>query len=220
MKIKPISTLFFSLFALLLLAQQPTDTAKVKKWKYQPNFMIGVDVLNAGVGFFSDRKVYQGFISSRISRNTHAVADLGYEKNIYEKNNYDATVNGMFLKLGAVYMLASDAENAFNGFYAGGKVGGSLYQQEYFAVPVRGFEGGDYTEAFPESSQSSFWLEASIGGRVQIFDSPFFIDVNMQPRYLVYTTRQDDIFPMIVPGFGKSSNKFNMGFSWNIAYRF
>jgi len=25
---------------------------------------------------------------------------------------------------------------------------------------------------------------------------------------------------MIVPGFGKSSAKFNMGFSWNIAYKF
>ena len=220
MKIKHIYTLFFSIFAVLLFAQQPADSVRVKKWKYEPNFMIGADVLNAGVGFFSDRKVYQGFISSRISRYAHAVADLGYEKNIYEKNSYDAEASGMFLKLGGVYMLASDAENAFNGFYAGGKLAGALYKQEYFAVPVRGFEGGDYTESFPRTSQSSFWLEASIGGRVQLFDSSFFIDVNVQPRYLLYTTRQEDIFPMIVPGFGKSSSRFNMGFSWNIAYKF
>ena len=26
--------------------------------------------------------------------------------------------------------------------------------------------------------------------------------------------------PMIVPGFGKSSTKFNVGFSWNLAYQF
>jgi hypothetical protein len=25
---------------------------------------------------------------------------------------------------------------------------------------------------------------------------------------------------MIVPGFGKSSTKFNVGFSWNLAYQF
>jgi len=219
MKIKPIFTLFFSFLFLLNFAQEkPNDT--IKKWKYEPNFMIGIDVLNTGISFFSDRKLYQGFVSTRIRKNIHAVAEAGFEKNIYQKNNFDAEASGAFLKLGAVYMLAQDSENPFNGFYGGGKIAGSMYKQEYFAVPVRGFEGGDYTESFPESSQSSYWLEASIGGRVQLFESNFFIDVNVQPRYLVFTTKQEDIYPMIVPGFGKSSTKFNVGFAWNIAYRF
>jgi len=219
MKIKHIFTLFFS-FLFLLNFGQKKESDTIKKWKYEPNFMVGIDVLNSGLSFFSDRKLYQGFVSTRIKKNIHAVAEAGFEKNIYRKNNYDAEASGAFLKLGAFYMLAQDSENPFNGFYAGGKIAGSMYKQEYFAVPIRGFEGGDYTEAFPGSSQSSYWLEAAIGGRVQLFESNFFIDVNVQPRYLVFTTKQDDIFPMIVPGFGKSSTKFNVGFAWNIAYRF
>jgi hypothetical protein len=188
--------------------------------KYKPNFMVGLDVLNTGVGFFSDRKLYQGFISSKIRGNVQAIAEAGFEKNIYQKNGYDAKVNGPFVKLGAFYMLAKDAENEFNGFYAGGKAAGSFYNQEYMAVPVRGFGGSNSSEAFPSSSQSSFWLEGTIGGRVQLFNSNFYIDVNLQPRYLVYTSKQDDISPMIVPGFGRSSSKFNMGFAWNVAYKF
>lgn len=182
--------------------------------------MVGFDVLNAGIGAFSERKLFQGFVSSRIKKNLHAVLDAGFEKNIYRKNGYDASVNGPFLKIGAFYMLANDKENPFNGFYAGGKLAGSFYNQEYKAIPVRGYGGSDFSVAFPVSSQSSYWLEGTIGGRVQLFDSSFYIDVNIQPKYLLFSTKQEDIKPMIVPGFGKSSSKFNLGFSWNIGYYF
>ena len=219
MKPRLIFSFFFSFVFIAAFAQSEQDTVKTK-WKYEPNFMVGVDVLNAGLGVFSDRKLFQGFVSSRIAENIHAVAEAGFEKNMYLKNGYDATANGPFLKLGAFYMLAKDKENELNGFYAGAKAGGSFYTQEYKAVPVRGFGGSDTSVAFPSSSQSSYWLEATVGGRVQLFESPFYIDVNIQPKYLLFSTTQDDIKPMIVPGFGKSSAKFNVGFSWNIAYSF
>jgi hypothetical protein len=199
---------------------QENKEAKKEKWKYKPNFMVGFDVLNTGVSFFSDRKLYQGFISSKVKDNIHGIIEAGFESNVYNKNSYDAKVNGPFLKLGAFYMLARDPENEFNGFFAGGKIGGSFYTQEYMAVPVRGYGGSNSSIAFPSSTQSSYWLEGTIGGRVQLFESDFYIDVNLQPRYLVFTTKQDDIQPMIVPGFGRSSSKFNMGFAWNIAYKF
>ncbi|WP_299183987.1 DUF6048 family protein [uncultured Chryseobacterium sp.] len=217
MKTRPIFTFFFSLVSMLSFAQ---DDAKTAKWKYEPNFMIGFDVLNTGVSFFSDRKLYQGFISSKIKGSMHGIVEAGFENNIYQKNGYDAKVSGPFIKLGAFYMLAKDTENEFNGFYAGGKLAGSFYNQEYRAVPVRGFGGSTSSVSFPSSTQSSYWIEGTMGGRVQLFDSNLYIDVNLQPRYLLYTTKQEEISPMIVPGLGRSSSKFNMGFSWNIAYKF
>ncbi|UFH33736.1 DUF6048 family protein [Chryseobacterium sp. C-71] len=219
MKTKLIFTSFFSLLGLLFSAQEKKEAEK-EKWKYEPNFMVGVDVLNTGVSFFSDRQLFQGFISSKIKGNIHAIIEAGFEKNIYQKNGYDATANGPFAKIGAFYMLARDPENEFNGFYGGAKIGGSFYTQEYFAIPIRGFGGSSSSVSLPASSQSSFWLEGTIGGRVQLFTSNFFIDVNMQPRYLMVTSKQDEVVPMIVPGFGRSSSKFNMGFAWSIAYKF
>lgn len=216
---KLIFSFFFSLLLAFSSAQQQQDTLAAK-WKYEPNFMVGIDVLNGGLAAFGDRKLFQGFISSRVSRNIHTVADVGFEKNIYQKNGYDAVANGPFLKLGGFYMLAQDRVNALNGFYGGAKAAASFYTQEYFAVPVRGFGGSDTSAAFPASSQSSFWLEGVVGGRVQLFESSLYIDVNVQPRYLLFSSTQEDIQPMIVPGFGRSSSKFNVGFSWNIAYSF
>ncbi len=221
MKAKSIFISAFSLLSVAVSAQQ--EEAKKQdsvKWKYTPNFIVGVDVLNAGASFFSDRKLYQGFISSRLSRNVHAVLDLGYDRNIYQKNGYDAKADGFFMKLGGVYMLASDPENAFNGFYAGAKLAGSFYNQEYKTIPVKGLNNEGVFVSLDPSTQSSYWIEASLGARIQVFDSNFFIDINAQPRYLAYTTKQEGITPMIVPGFGRSSGSFNMGVSWSLAYKF
>ena len=137
-----IFSFFFSLVFVFNFAQKEQDSVKTP-WKYEPNFMVGIDVLNAGVGAFSDRKLFQGFISSKVKNNIHAVAELGFEKNIYQKNGYDVLADGPFLKLGAFYMLATDKENVLNGFYAGGKLAASFYNEEFKAVPVRGFGGSE-----------------------------------------------------------------------------
>ncbi len=200
-------------------AQKKQDSLRVQ-WKFEPNFLVGFDVLNAGIGAFSDRKLFQGFVSTKVKGNWYAIADIGFEKNTYQKNAYDAVVSGLFLKLGSLYMLANDQENPMNGFFVGGKVAGSFYNQEYRAVPIRGFGGSEVSQAFPESTQSSYWMELNLGGRVQLFETPLYIEATAQPKYLMFTSKQDEIKPMIVPGFGKSSAKFNIGFSWNIAYSF
>jgi hypothetical protein len=219
MKAKRTFSFFFSLLVVLGMAQETEITDK-PDWKYEPNFMVGFDLLNAGLSFFSERKVYQGFVSSRLIRELHVVADAGFERNIYVKNGYDAEAKGPYVKLGSLYRLMKDPENRLNGFYAGGKLAASFYKQEYRAVPVRGFGGSSSFEAFPSSGQSTYWIEGAAGGRVQLFESNFYIEVNIQPKYLIYTTKQEDIQPMIVPGFGRSSGKFNMGYMWNIAYSF
>ncbi len=219
MKIKHIFICFFSLSIVSLSGQQQKDSVRMSP-KYQPNFLVGFDVLNAGISLFSDRKIFQGSVSSEIRPKMYANLVAGFEKNIYQKNGYDAVANGPFIKLGGTYMLAHDAENTRNGFFAGARVAGSFYTQEYKAVPIRGFSGASASQAFPSSSQSSYWAEVVVGGRIQLFESPFYIEVTGEPRYLLFTTKQEDIVPMIVPGFGKSSAKFNMGFSWSISYLF
>jgi len=222
MKVESIFICVFSLFCSAAFSQNKSEGKKSDsiKWKYTPNITVGVDVLNLGTGLFGDRKLFQGFVSSRINKKVHAVIDLGYDKNVYQKNGYDAKADGIFAKVGGFYMLSMDPENDLNGFYAGGKLAGSFYTQEYMAIPVKGLNSEGVTVAFDPSTQSSYWVEAMLGARVQVFSSNFFIDVNVQPRYLAYTTKQEEIEPMIVPGFGKSSGSFTMGVSWSLAYKF
>ena len=60
-----IFSFFFSFVYIAAFAQTAQDSAKAK-WKYEPNFMVGIDVLNAGIGVFSDRQRFQGFVFSKI----------------------------------------------------------------------------------------------------------------------------------------------------------
>lgn len=221
MKTKHIFSFFFSLLFLCSQAQSVTvDTVAVQKKHWQPNFVVGADLLNLGISFFGERKLYRAFATSQIKDQLHAAADVGFEKNTYKKNGYDAEASGPFLKLGAFYMLVRDPEDSFSGFYLGGKLGASSYSQEYHAVPVKGYAGNSSTVAFPVSRQFSGWVEATAGGRVRLFKSNAYIDVNLQPGYLLFSTKQDRLKPMIVPGFGRSSGGFNFGFSWGLGYRF
>lgn len=222
MRLASIFICAFSLLSISVFSQTQVEEKKQDsvKWKYTPNFTVGVDLLNLGTSFFGDRQMIQGFVSSRISKKVHAIVDLGFDKNVYQKNGYDAKADGIFAKIGGFYMLSMDPENDLNGFYAGAKLAGSFYNQEYKAIPIKGMNSEGVFVSFDPSSQSSYWVEAFLGARVQVFNSSFFIDVNVQPRYLAYTTKQEEIKPMIVPGFGNSSGSFNMGFSWSLAYKF
>lgn len=219
MKTIRIITLFLVL-CNSVLAQENLPTTDSTMLKPKRNFMVGVDVLNAGIATFSDTKLLQGFISTKIHKNIEALAEVGFSTNKYQKNGYNADASGFFVKLGATHLLVKDHRNPDDGFYVGAKLAGAFYNQEYHKIPVRGIVAGDYYETLPQSSQSSYWVEVALGGRVELFQSGFFIDVQVQPRYLCYTTKQQQVSPMIVPGFGKSSTKFNMGFAWAIAYRF
>ncbi|QCX54479.1 hypothetical protein FGE20_06305 [Elizabethkingia sp. JS20170427COW] len=222
--------LFISIFSLgLISAQQKVEkkeaikgdsaqTVSVKK--YHPNFTIGIDVLHLGAIPFGNQKMIQGYISTRFRDKIHLVADIGFDKNKYQKNGYDAEADGFFIKAGALYMMASDPENHDNGFYVGGKLAASLYNQTYHSVPIRWIQGQDSYTSFPKSSQSAYWIEAAIGGRIQLQGTRIFIDAQVQPKYLMYTTKQEEIVPMIIPGFGKNANKFKLGFMWSVAYQF
>jgi hypothetical protein len=135
----------------------------------------------------------QAHVSTKVRKNVSAILEAGYEKNVYQKGGYDASVNGIFAKLGGFYMLSMDYENRDNGFYAGGKLAASFYNQEYKSVPVRAYGGADQYLQLPTSKQSSYWMEAMLGARVQLFKSKFYIDVNAQPKYMLYTTKPEEV---------------------------
>ena len=62
MKTKLTFILFFSLG--FFFAQDKKDSIK-PKYKYEPNLAIGVDVLNAAMSAFSDRKLFQAHASTK-----------------------------------------------------------------------------------------------------------------------------------------------------------
>ena len=217
MKTRHICIFIFSFLFSSISAQ---DTLSSKKNARFTRWQVGVDVLNAAISTFSPRKTAQVSVLTNVAPRWETVAELGFQRNNYQKNNYDATAQGLFAKLGGQYILVQDPESDVNCVYAGLKLAVAAYRQEYKSVPVRGSGTNTSQVAYEPSNQLSFWAEGAAGGRVQLFDSKVILDMTVQPRILVGGTKQEDIQPMIVPGFGRSSGKFTIGFSWSVGYRF
>ncbi len=218
MKTRLIFILFLSL-SLSTLRGQKVDTLQTVE-RYRPNSLIGVDLLHLGMLPFSDQKLISFSADTELRPRLHILAEAGLGSDKYLQHGYDVEANGIFAKAGVLYMLSYDAQNRQNGFYGSGKLAASFYTQDLNAVPIRGYHGEDLYATFPSSSQSSYWVEAAVGGRIRLFDSSFYIDAQVMPRYLLYTTKQENIRPMVIPGFGKSANNFTVGFSWSVAFRF
>jgi len=212
MRIQQLCILFFSIFSLNIFAQ-------TKKSKF--NFMLGFDALHLGLAEFTDQKMFQIFASSEFKPKKHFVLETGYEKNKYNKNAYDISAEGNFIRAGILYMFNTDFNDPQNGFYFGGKLATSFYKQKIKSIPIKGASGiSNSNVSFPVSSQNAYWLEGAIGGRVRVIKTNFFIDAQIQPKYLLVRTRQENIIPMVIPGFGTDSGAFKLGFMWSIAYLF
>ena len=70
-----------------------------------------------------------------------------------------------------------------------------------------------------EANVNSGWLEAVAGAKVQIGNSPFYIDFMVRPKFIVYSSKQQDVSNLVVPGYGKDKGAANISLFWGLTYR-
>ncbi|HJD87537.1 MAG TPA: DUF6048 family protein, partial [Empedobacter falsenii] len=145
-----------------------TDSIPKKK---NHDIFIGVDVFNPIVAAFSDKKGVSAFASYQINNKWHAVIEAGFEKNNFNEINWDVDVDGIFAKVGANWFVTQDVDNQSNGIYIGGRIAYSHYSQTINSYAIRDLQSNEIidTGSLPKANVSSYWIEAVVGGRVEIF---------------------------------------------------
>ncbi len=198
------------------------DSLSVNIPKHQ--MFIGIDLLNPIVGCFADKKNYSSFITYKIKNRWLAVFEIGYEKNTYNKNNWNIDAKGVFGEIGVNYILTNNYEKSGEGFYLGARFGFSPYKQNIKKYPIKGMNSEGQIQLIGEGSLSeanvnSGWLEAVAGAKVQIGNSPFYIDFMVRPKFIVYSSKQQDVSNLVVPGYGKDKGAANISLFWGLTYR-
>ncbi|MDM1071914.1 hypothetical protein HX001_05310 [Empedobacter brevis] len=202
-----------------------TDSTKVsltdsipKKKKH--DIFIGVDLFNPIVAAFKDKKGASIYASYQINTKWHAVIEAGFEKNKFDEIHWNVDVDGIFAKAGANWFITQDVENQSNGIYIGGRVAYSKYSQTVNSYPIRDLQSNEIINkgSLPKANVSSYWIEAVIGGRVEIFKN-FYGELALHPAAYIGGKKDQGIEPLIVPGYGKYSGPFNMPVFWGIAYK-
>ena len=194
-----------------------TDT--ISKNKYHDIF-IGVDLFNPIVSAFTDKKGASAYISYQLNSKWHLVAEVGYEKNKFDEINWNVDVDGAFAKIGANWFITQDVENQSNGIYIGGRAAYSKYSQTINKYPIRDLQSNEVINSGsrPKADVSAFWVEAVIGGRVEILKN-FYGELALHPSAYLGGKKDDNIDPLVIPGYGKNSGPFNMSVFWGIAYK-
>lgn len=197
-----------------LLAQVDSIQSKPKK----QGILIGVDLFNPALGLFSDKKGYEASIAIPIKQKWNIVGELGYEQNHFDNNIWDVDAKGVYAKMGVNWFVSQDAENPNMGYYFGGRIGFSPFQQTVNKYVIQGTDIPRIEGSLPQHNASALWLEPLVGGRVQVFNSPFYVDANVKIKVKLYDTNEQDLTPLIIPGFGTNNNGLNFGVNWSIGY--
>lgn len=198
--------------------QAVTDSL-TNKQKKAGNLFIGVDLFNPAVSFFTDKQGGVAMVSYRVYKKWNAVAEIGFEKNIYDDLDWNIDVNGMYFKLGFNWFVSQDYQDASNGFYAGMRFAYAMYEQTVNQYPIRlSTNQIDEYGSLPKANVSAYWVEIVGGGRIRLL-SNFYADVSIRPEIYAGSKKQEGLDPLVIPGYGKDIGPINFSVFWGLTYK-
>lgn len=183
------------------------------------NLFVGVDLFNPALSFFTDKQGGQAMVSYKVFKKWNAVAEVGFEKNIYDELDWNIDINGLFFKLGFNWFISQDYEDASNGFYTGARFAYASYKQTVNQYPIR-VSGNQVDEygSLPSANVSAYWFEIVGGARVRLIGN-FYADVSVRPEIYVGSKKQEGLDPLVIPGYGKDIGPINFSAFWGITYK-
>ena len=196
-----------------LWAQQ--DTVSVAQNR---GIMIAVDVFNPVLSAFTDKKGGEALVAVPFKEKWNIVGEVGYETNAFSNAMWDVDAGGVYARLGANWFVSQDIENPNMGYYFGGRVGFSPFQQTVDRYVIQGTDVENVSGSLEKHSATAVWLEPLAGGRVQLFKTPFYVDASVRLRILLWNNNEYGLDPLIIPGFGTNNNGLNFGVNWSLGY--
>lgn len=201
------------------IVSEVAQSDSVSTKKKTGDLFIGVDLFNPIMAAFSEKQGGQAMVSYRVFKKWHAVLEVGVEKNHYDELDWDVDVNGVYAKLGFNWFVSQDYENPSNGFYAGMRFAYASYEQSINQYPIRLANNQvDEYGSLPAENVSAYWVEILGGARVKMFQN-FYADVSIRPEIFVGAKKQENIDPLIIPGYGKDIGPINFSVFWGLTYK-
>ncbi len=180
---------------------------------------LTVDLMQFAVPFYDDTR-YMGSVGLRTNfkKRMFFVAEAGFERIDFNKDEYEYNSNGMYAKAGLDYdIFIVDEPNNNDNILFGFRYGFALQNHETPRATIANDYWGSYETSISNYSVTSHWLEASIGLRTQLFNN-FYMSwfISVKKRLLV--SNDELLKPYKIPGYGTSSNYLNLGFAYQVEY--
>lgn len=219
-----ILSFLLSLVATNTLFAQ-NDTVAITNDSIKPiqkvsDLYIAVDLATPAQAIYSDKQGIQASLSYQLNKKWVAVAEIGYEKNKFDEAQWKVDVDGMYAKVGANWFFTQEDSNFTNGFYLGARIAYAAYNQKINQYPIRDINASEIIDygSKEKASVSSYWFELVIGGRLQLHKN-LYADFSLHPAVYLGSKKQEDIDPLVIPGYGRNNGPFNLPVFWGISYK-
>jgi hypothetical protein len=181
---------------------------------------IGLD-LSRFVYLFLDPKEYGAEVSldMEVYRNLYPVVEIGYSSLNEKEGDFDYSMNGGYGRLGADYNVLYPKERSIHHtLTVGFRYGLARFHQQAENVTIPSDYWGDYLLESHESDLTGHWLELVGGVKTEVFRN-FFLGWSLRYKILLNPETDPLFTPLIVPGYGKGTEKRGLGFTYSVYYK-
>lgn len=201
---------------MLLLAQQDSIQPQSKK----QGVFLGVDIFNPVLSVFTEKKGGEVSISVPFKQKWTIAGEIGYESNTFENAIWNVDASGLYARAGANWFVSQDINNPNMGYYFGGRIGFSPFNQTVNLFTIQGVDMPNVNGNLEKHAAYALWLEPLMGARVPLWKTNFYVDASARLRILLWNNNEYGMSPLIIPGFGINNNGLNFGLNWSIGYVF
>lgn len=201
-------------FACRLLQAQPIYPARDSI--RTDGLRIAVDVWGPVSNFWqTNERKYELWADYSIDSYS-LIGEVGYASNLVSNENFRQEVQSQFLRLGI--------EKSFFRFSDDAMVLGirHVFGRGDFNVPniLLQNNGVQYNASLPQSSFIFNWIEATTGLRARLFNDFYALwTIRLAYNYGGLPTADANL-PAVIGGFGSTFDRFNLGITYGIGYKF
>ncbi len=216
-----IFSLIFLVFFSYYSYGQDEDTLYVPQKEKVPLVLKGMKV-GVNVGRFSDylfkpeRTSYEASFDFNISNKYFGVIEGGFSEISIEKDNYDYTSEGSFVKAGVDFNMLKKYPSDYFGI--GVRLGRASFKHSASNIIYNDIHWPIQSFSVDSKSYTTYWLEVSLGIKGELLKNVYFgwsalIRVGISGR------KDEQFQPYDIPGFGKGESTVNLGANYYIYYQ-
>ena len=180
-------------------------------------------------------KNYSGFsVESmmRLTQNNYLSTSIGYESNLYVNEYLVQRSKGSYFDMGIDHNLYKNWKGMRDLITVGGRIGISQSQQSikalgvhqrsnYFGLNYIQIDENDTDYSYTQSEAIGVWVSLVFGLHVELFKNVFCTS-SVYVNNTVYTTTQENMDNLFLPGYGKTNDfqSINFRFTYSIRYAF
>jgi hypothetical protein len=181
---------------------------------------IGLDLARFAY-YFTDPSELGAELSldAEVYKDLYPVLELGYSSLDEKEGDFDYAMNGSYGRLGADYNVLHQADRSIHhSLTIGMRYGISRFNHRAENVTIPSDYWGDFLLESYENNLTGHWIELVGGVKAEIVSNLFF---GWNIRYkILLNPNMDPLFtPLIVPGYGKGTQKRGLGFTYSVYYK-